>query len=670
MTNIPPPRATVAQTPEFPFIAGRYSDSRSPVSYFVTVMRYREAATNLRLVSELPGNSSLDWNIEELYQREIDWARVKRGIVPYLRQLDSPHFFNAITVALLPQVGGRLVNMSGGNWHPPPLVDPSRFQQGCIRSFGPITCGYWGRWETPDDDGARLGCVTWNIDEIAAVAIDGQHRLAALKKLPDINSAKSAIPVILVVSHKDLGAPEAHQSSGNLALTRRLFIDLNRHSIKVSRARQILLDDRDPVSLCTRALVGERLSHGEGELSASRLPLTLVDWHSEQAKFDKGPYICTILGIDWVVERCVELPATLDTMSYSIIEYFIDHATDTLGISLEDAKSRLDQARRNEAPFEFSSEGPANDLERIKHAFEESWSPALIHVLTELSPYESLRRLRRNDESLRPEFAGWWSAKSRRDSDRPGPAGDALQAVIAELQHRGDPGCSPADFERYLQSYEEAKDDRELAFAVVFQRSLFLAFFSFLRAKLVLSGGGTEDPFGPGEEVAGEQESNAHRIGQDRLEAAKFLVRVLNHLNDKFDDLYSREATIGSRPARLLWAGSLYSEESESIDFTAAASDRASDLILAAVLVAFILQEDDGTRTSFSKIQNAIEDPDSVAYRKLAQAVGRMAKTGLGKRTAKLKAQAGASEQEVDELAKEEVFKRLEALWKHLRDFT
>jgi DGQHR domain-containing protein len=669
MPNIPPPRATVAATPEFPFIAGRYSDSRSPVSYFVTVMRYRQAASNLRLVSELPGNSSLDWNIEELYQREIDWARVKRGLVPYLRQLDSPHFFNAVTVALLPQTGGRLVSMSGGNWHPPPLADPARFQQGCVRSFGPITCGYWGTWETPDDDGARLGCISWNIDEIAAVAIDGQHRLAALKKLPDINSAKSTIPVILVVSHPDLGAQEGHQVSGSLALTRRLFIDLNRHSVKVSRARQILLDDRDPVSLCTRALVGERLANGEAELAACRLPLSLVDWHSEQAKFDKGPYISTILGIDWVVERCMELPATFDTMAYGVIEAFITRSADTIGVPLTDASARLEQAQRNEAPFEFSSDGPASDLEQIKVGFEGAWSPALIHVLTELSPYKALRNMRQTDGSLRPEFAGWWSAKSRRESDRPGPAGDAFQAVIAELQHRGEPACSPLEFERYLQSYEEAKKDREIAFAVVFQRALFLAFFSFLRARLALSEESPGDPFGPGEDAGGEQLSRAQRIGRDRLEAAKFLVRVLNHLADGLPDLYLRTATIGSRPQRRIWAGSLYSEENESIDFTAAASERASDLLLAIVLIGYIVREDPTARANFSKIWRGIEDPDSPVYRKLAQAVGRMAKSGIGMRIAKPKAQPGVTEEEVESLATKEVRERLEALSKHLRNF-
>jgi DGQHR domain-containing protein len=670
MSLIPPPRATVAATPEFPFIAGRYSDSAVPVSYFVTVMRYRDAANSLRLVSELPGNTSMDWNIEELYQREIDWTRVKRGIVPYLRQSDSPHFFNAVTVALLPHCDGRLVSMSSGEWHAPLLSEPTRFGQGCIKKFGPITCGYWGPWTNPDDDGARLGCITWNIDEVAAVAIDGQHRLAAIKKLQGATSSKSSIPVILVVSHRDLGAADAHAASNGLGLTRRLFIDLNKHSVKVSRARQILLDDRDPVSLCTRTLVGEQLLRGDNELSHATLPLTLVDWHSEQAKFDKGPYVSTILGLDWIVERCTGLPATLDPMAYEPIEQFLARSSDTLGVELEEAQVRLSGAREGEAPFEFTSDDPSSDLERIKHAFKESWAPAVIHILTGLAPYKRLIRSRLEHGSLRPEFSGWWAAKSRRDSDRPGPAGDALQAVVSELQHLKERGCTPADFEGFVEAYEEAKRDHELAFAVAFQRALFSAFFTLLRAKLVFSDSESDEMFGPGETHTEGVHDRAKSLGHVRREAAEFFVDVLNKIENAFPNIYSRDASVGTQPSRYLWGGSLFSEENRAIDFTSAASERASDLIVSAVLMAYIIKEDPPRgRDAFDSLRRTLEGSDQLegAVKKLAQAVGRMTKTGLGMRNAKLRAATDASDEQLSEYASEEVYRRLEAIWKHLR---
>ncbi len=670
MPFIPPPRATVTATPEFPFIAGRYSDSSLPVSYFVTVMRYRDAANSLRLVSELPGNSSMDWNVEELYQREIDWSRVKRGIVPYLRQSDSPHFFNAVTVALLPQSDGRLMSMSDGEWHPPLLSEPTRFGQGCIKTFGPIACGYWGPWTSPDDDGARLGCISWNMDEVAAVAIDGQHRLAAIKKLQGVTSSKSSIPVILVVSHRELGATDAHSASNGLSLTRRLFIDLNKHSVKVSRARQILLDDRDPVSLCTRTLVGDQLLRGAGELMQARLPLTLVDWHSEQAKFDKGPYVSTILGLDWIVERCTGLPATLDPMAYDPIEQFLSRSGDTLGIELEEAQARLLEAREGEAPFEFTSDDPSSDLERIKLAFKESWAPAVTHVLTGLAPYRRLIQSRSDHGSLRPEFSAWWAAKSRKDSDKVGPAGDALQAVVSELQHLREKGCTPTDFESFVGVYEEAKQEHELAFAVAFQRALFSAFFALLRARLEFAGSETDEMFGPGETDQTGMHDRAKSLGHARREAAEFFISVLNRIENAFPEFYSREASVGAQPSRYLWSGSLFSEENRAIDFTSAASERASDLIVSAVLMAYIIRDDPPRgRDAFDSLRRTLEDSERLdgAAKKLAQAVGRMTKSGLGMRNAKLRAAADASDEQLLELASDEVYRRLEAIWKHLR---
>ena len=58
----------------------------------------------------------------------------------------------------------------------------------------------------------------------------------------------------------------------------------------MKRARQILLDDRDHLEMCVRSLVGPKLCDGLNELQEMppTLPLTLIDWHSDQAKFDDG----------------------------------------------------------------------------------------------------------------------------------------------------------------------------------------------------------------------------------------------------------------------------------------------------------------------------------------------------------------------------------------------
>jgi DGQHR domain-containing protein len=672
---IPAASDSVKGTPDFDFISGHYSASAKPVTYFTTVMSFADAASSLRLISELPGSTSLDWAVEELYQREIDWRRVRRGIVPYLKQTDSPQFFNSITVALLPQAAGKLVAINDHPWNPPAFSKPSLFSEGCIKHFGPITCGYWGKWTQPSEATARLGRIKWNPDQIAAVAIDGQHRLAAIKELlrQRRQEISSSVPVILVVSHPDLGSVDAGDAAASLLLTRRLFIDLNKHSVKVSRARQILLDDRNPVSLCTRTLVCDRLSTGDEALTEARLPLTLVDWHSEQAKFDTGPYLTTILGLDWLVERCINVSPTLDPMAHDEIEHALLEISNSLEIDLDDAKERLAKAKRSEAPFEFTSDDPDSDLARITESFRLAWAPAIVYLIAELLPYRGLRDLRRSKMTLRPDFAGWWAAKSRKDSDRPGAAGDALTTIEDELRHQGEVGCTPDEFENSNSEFESWKADRELAFAVTFQRALFLAYLTFLRSRLIIRSESSEVDGFVGAEPTGEvAAAPAACIGAARLEYAKFFVSALNRIAEKIRSFYQSSCTFGASPARFLWGGSLYTEESGTIDFTAAASKRASDLILAIVLLSFIrANESDMRSASFRKLRSAIEEASGAGaatgvYSKLCQAVNRMAKDGLAYRTARARAEPADTEDELEESAREEAFKRLEYIWRQL----
>ena len=102
----PKSATTVRKTPNFDFIFGRYSHSHSAVPYFQVSMSFGDISTYLNLVSEMPGASAMNWKVEELFQRDIDWGRVTRKIVPYLKQREQPHFFNSLTIALLPMRNG------------------------------------------------------------------------------------------------------------------------------------------------------------------------------------------------------------------------------------------------------------------------------------------------------------------------------------------------------------------------------------------------------------------------------------------------------------------------------------------------------------------------------------------------------------------------------------
>ncbi len=321
---MPRPKAatTVRKTPNFDFIFGRYSYSNAKIPYFQVSMSFSDAAEYLSLVNEMPGAASMNWRVEELFQRDIDWARVEKKIVPYLRQQDQPQFFNSLTIALLPFRKEAIHTFDGhADWDPPELDDKDQFGDGKTESFGPISCGYWSSWKRATDDGARLGQLCWNTKQVCGIAIDGQHRLAAIKEIAQPGKDQydgTSVPVIFVVLDPSLGFTGDATRENLIGTLRRLFIDLNKHARTVSRARQILLDDRDPASICVRALVGPVLTTGADELSEvpPRLPLALVDWHSEQAKFDTGPYLATILGVDWMVAKTLGIKPFQDMMAF------------------------------------------------------------------------------------------------------------------------------------------------------------------------------------------------------------------------------------------------------------------------------------------------------------------------------------------------------------------
>src|SRR5262249_1906519 len=141
------------------------------------------------------------------------WPRVEREIVPYLRSAEKPQFFNSLSIALLPYDldAAELAPDfdESRNWQPPDLADSERFAR--LLRIGPITFGFWEDFNSPGDAGFSLGQIRWNPDQVFAVAIDGQHRLAAIKRIADDDTGRRArlaetrVPVILLLFDPAVG---------------------------------------------------------------------------------------------------------------------------------------------------------------------------------------------------------------------------------------------------------------------------------------------------------------------------------------------------------------------------------------------------------------------------------------------------------------------------------
>lgn len=694
----------VPATPHFDFLYGAFQLSKWRIPYLSTTMTVEEAAESLNLTAEMPGAESIRWRLDELFQRDIDWPRVERQVLPYLRNVEQPQFFNSITVALLPynDSTAELQESFHGDyeWNPPPLVAPATPYARSLE-VGPVSLGFWDNWHDPSDDGIRSGRLRWNHRQIFGVAIDGQHRLAALKMLAQnthhgAGTGDTRVPIILLLFAPELGFSSPEENS-QVDLLRMLFIDLNKHAQTVSRARQILLDDRDPHAVCVRRLVSDQLCDDIGDLTADipRLPLSLIDWHSEQAKFDTGPYISTVLGLDWMVAQVLGSQPIGDYTNYPAIQRQINQLRRTLEVSLTSAEERLIQLQSSQlSPFSYSE----SELDEIGSAFAEIWCQPLCTVLTQLSPYAELLIARHETNSLSLDFQHWYELRERADADSyQGRAWQSYRQLLGRLTHRAESPVAESTLEDGLAVLNDTKSG-VLAFNVAFQRALVDGFLEFakigrdhvdelfywsdedyfedvdfdddIEEDLEWDEDGSEEPSA---EISDEQDPEV-LVDSDTTtagliaERAKEFVSALNRFFEAWPEALDLEASMDiEEDADTLevpfWLGSLRNAEG-GVDFTQAASRRAKDLLFCvAALALYDDITDPGAGSDFDAFWSLCDGNEAPAVcKRVARAIRRFAQEkGAGGRIL-----AARGDDYSEDVASLEAYVRLRCIWKVL----
>ena len=196
-------------------------------NYYIVRMKMREVASEIHIAQDFYKDNTLS----DAVQRTLGDARVKKEIVGYLAQR-SDRFFSSIVVA----------SMAGEPaWHPVEMdteTVPSIFAKSKTlrESFGVLSFG----------------------DEPKYYALDGQHRVAAIKLLVNGETDYEApqgfdddlLSVIVVLR-------EEHDVSDGewLRRYRRLFSSLNRWAKKTDNDTNIIMDEDDLFAILTRRLI-------------------------------------------------------------------------------------------------------------------------------------------------------------------------------------------------------------------------------------------------------------------------------------------------------------------------------------------------------------------------------------------------------------------------------
>ena len=200
--------------------------------YYLTTMNVGELLHNVRFPQELP-----DWQdltIEELYQREINLARIRTEIAPYFAN-DPNRFSGALVLGVINN------------------------EQMVFEPLG--TIGGTGRSVVPqlyNSAASNVGFLTLQGGEVL-VPLDGQHRAKAFKfalegvdernrpiaGTANTDLAMDQVPVILV------------RFDGVKA--RYIFNKLNRYAKPTVKGDNLITDDDDAVAVLTRDLLKDRL---------------------------------------------------------------------------------------------------------------------------------------------------------------------------------------------------------------------------------------------------------------------------------------------------------------------------------------------------------------------------------------------------------------------------
>lgn len=460
---------------------GEFNVSKHRVPYMTSNLTFRQVAEWLSLVTDDPKYARQDWNLDELFQRDIDYARVKKMVNQYLNpSIERWQFFNSITVVLIPD------DEKKDKFIAPTITDKA-YEEHQL-SIGPILITA----ERENHEITTFGTLCWNRDQVAAVAIDGQHRLAAIKQFVDLHkkdkSSESSVSVIFIVIDEKLGFSNLTKDD-RLKVMRSLFIDLNKHAVPVSRIRNLLLDDNDPLSRCVRGLISPQLQYASadrkdaplgikvgqhGEFDA-RLPLVMVDWHGDsKSKIDTGPYIASLLSLDWTVQALLEtkgvlrrkiVPSSINPDEEDPYKNYVNqlgswNVWNDPNLAL---KARLKEAEAGQRGFNLTAE----DAEALSLEFQQLWGRPITRLLTSLPGYNDVLKIRIAKKSLCPQFSQWYQAKSLVDSNKSSSVKqlhqERFQRVLEELQAHG---INLSDYEECLSAIEEIKKDKILFFLV------------------------------------------------------------------------------------------------------------------------------------------------------------------------------------------------------------
>lgn len=348
------------------------------IFFMQTAIRPKDLG-KIALVSDIEGSEQ--WEVRDLFQRDVDIQRVSEGLVPYLLDTNSIKFFNPLTLTFIPPQAGNneftavIPKMDFTTQQ----VDGYSYQ--CIENAG----NFRFRHVT---DSHENGVVEWNDSTMSLVAIDGQHRLSALKNIWDDKAGRQhidfeswTIPVVIFgVRSID---EERTRSQRTLDVIRRTFVYINTEAKAPTPTRQILLNDSLVNEICTQEFVQHFHSNDcKSKPDPDVLPLFVFNWRGAQ----KNSRTQKVVGA---------LQSVADIRDW--LEYYIlgENWSADQQLMLNVQPVGATKALKN--AFNARSLAPAS-IKTLRQQFNMHVLPGLAHIMQQFDPLKSYGAEVRNIE--------------------------------------------------------------------------------------------------------------------------------------------------------------------------------------------------------------------------------------------------------------------------------
>ncbi len=458
---------------------GEYTLSENvSLPYFVSLIEINRAIDELKVAEQVAADLDTQWSIKELFQRSIDEDRVQNDIVQgYLLDPNKLKFFNAITIILMPKGDDEKVK--------------DNFDESTNISYPPIPlnsneCPEDSVWNNPDAETTTFGGVQftscggsarlrWDEAKVLAVAVDGQHRLWALRTFRENpkfrggtlrpREQNTKIPVIFVLLHKNVGFQNDLNQSGYSIrrIARELFTDLNKNAKTVDKARALILDDKSINAQCVRTLVTEKTSQDDLNL----IPLSLLRWQDENHKFDISYYLNSLVHLDLLVASILELKISNDSLDYKKVKDFIKSIDAALGIGGKEVtynertllKCYQEDYCDEEEPATPFTRLPDEYLESAIKGFKVNFHHWLLKILLEFNPYKDLLSYARTNNLIEGNFGNYQAQTPKHKN------------AIREDKISKNPDWYKQEISDH-ESYISNRKENQWAFKAIFQKSI------------------------------------------------------------------------------------------------------------------------------------------------------------------------------------------------------